>query len=239
MATPLPLVDARDAPGWYGKLASLGDFAHRRLPPQWLNACEAWLPGAMRGAREHLGERWLDTYLTAPVLRFGWAPGVVDAQWWFGLLMPSCDSVGRYYPLLIAQPRAHPPQDRIALDHLERWYEHLAQAAMHTLNEAGGSIETLEAALQDAPSWPTPGRGPALDSRADVRGEQHRLARSAPLAHWMHALAAQQLAARLAGCSAWWRVPALDAGASLDVVKGLPDGAAFAALLAGSASANR
>src|SRR5262245_45943190 len=136
MTDAMALADLRDAPGWYGKLAALGDFAHRRLPPEWVRTCDAWLAAAVRGAREHLGAQWLDAYLTAPVLRFAWAPGVVDGQWWFGLLMPSCDSVGRYYPLLIAQPRPQPPQDRIALDHLERWYAHLAQAAVHTLQGA-------------------------------------------------------------------------------------------------------
>lgn len=229
-----PLSEARDVPGWYGKLASLGDFAHRRLPPQLLRACDEWLSSAMRGAREELGERWLQVYLTAPLLRFGWAPGVADGQWWFGLLMPSCDSVGRYYPLLIAHPRAHAPQDRIALDHLERWYEHLARCAMLTLNETQGSLEALESALQDAPPWPTPGRTPALASTALAGGNHHGLGRAAPLAQWMHVLAAQEMLARLAGCTAWWRVTPSGTDDSFVVVRGLPDGAMFANLLAGA-----
>lgn len=234
MTPSAALAGARDVPGWYGKLAGLGDFAHRRLPPEWLHACDGWLAGAMRGARDHLGPRWLEVYLTAPVLRFGWAPGVVDAQWWFGLLMPSCDSVGRYYPLLIAHPRAQAPRDRIALDHLERWYEHLALAAMHTLNDAQGAIESLEAALQDAPPWPTPGRGPAMQSIAGTGGEQHRLGRGAPLTLWMQALAANGLEARVAGCTLWWRVTASGDDDSLAIVEGLPDGRAFAGLLTGT-----
>ena len=50
----------------------------------WLRACDGWLAVALQGARERLGERWLEVYLTAPLLRFAWAPGVVDGQWWFG-----------------------------------------------------------------------------------------------------------------------------------------------------------
>lgn len=226
------LVETRDVPGWYGKLASLGDFAHRRLAPEWLRTCDGWLSNVMRAGREDLGERWLDVYLTAPVLRFGWAPGVVDRQWWFGLLMPSCDSVGRYFPLLIAHPRAQAPQDRIALDHLERWFDHLAEAAVHTLGESAGSVEALEAALQEAPPWPTPGRAaaPALETP----GLLH-LGRSAALSQWVHALALQELQARLGGCSVWWRVTAGGAEDTLEIVHGLPDGRAFAQLLAGRA----
>jgi len=224
---------AAGAPGWYGKLATLGDFAHRRLPPEWLGACEHWLAAAMPGAREALGERWLAVYLHAPLLRFAWAPGVVDRRWWFGLLMASCDSVGRYYPLVIAHPREQAPRDRIALDHLERWFEHLAQAAMRTLDDGGGSVDALEAALQDAPAWPTPGRPSTLQTQARDAGTSHRLGRPAPLSHWLHAIAMQQFADRLAGCSLWWRVTPEGSGDALDTVPGLPDGPAFAALLAG------
>lgn len=234
MALPDPVSELRDVPGWYGKLASLGDFAHRRLPPQWLRACDEWMAGAMRGARDGLGDRWLEAYLTAPMLRFGWAPGVVDAQWWFGLLMPSCDSVGRYFPLLIAHPRAHAPQDRIALDHLERWYEHLARSAMHTLNEEQGSLEELEAALRDAPPWPTPGRSPALASIPMAGGDRLALGRAAPLSQWVQALAAREFLTRLAGCTVWWRVTTAGTDDTVAVVRGLPDGPTFANLLAGT-----
>jgi type VI secretion system protein ImpM len=231
VAWSAPASESRDAPGWYGKLATLGDFAQRRLPQPWLATCDAWLSGAMRSSREQLGERWLEVYLTAPLLRFAWTPGVVDPQWWFGLLMPSCDSVGRYFPLLIAHPRMRPPEDRIALDHLELWYEHLAQAAMRTLNDGQGSVEALEAALHDAPPWPTPGRGPLMPAQTMSQGHHLRLGRSATLSQWLHALAAQELNSRLAGCSVWWRVTESGVDDSVDIVRGLPQGPAFVELL--------
>ena len=234
MSAAAALLDNPDAPGWYGKLATLGDFAQRRLPPEWVRACDTWLSTALGGAREHLGPRWLDVYLTAPVLRFGWAPGIVDSRWWFGLLMPSCDNVGRYFPLLIAQARAQPPQDRIALDHLDRWYEHLARAAMHTLSDQQGSVEALEAALRDAPPWPTAGRGTGLATQPRGAGEQYRLGRAAPLTHWVQAIAQRELAGRVAGCTVWWRVTAGGSEDTIDIVRGLPDGSTFAALLTAS-----
>ena len=225
--------DMRDAPGWYGKLSSLGDFAQRRLPPQWLQACDAWLSNAMRSGREQLGERWLDVYLTAPLLRFAWAPGIVDAQWWFGLLMPSCDSVGRYFPLLIAHPRERPPEDRIALDHLDLWYEHLARAAIGTLNDVDGSVDALESALLDAPPWPTPGGVPVMVARHGQEEEHLQLEHGASLSQWLHSLVAQELALRLAGCTVWWRVGETGADDSVDIVRGLPGGPGFVKLLGG------
>jgi type VI secretion system protein ImpM len=233
-AAPSDTRESRDMPGWYGKLSSLGDFAQRRLPAPWVQACDTWLSGAMRTGREQLGDRWLDVYLTAPLLRFAWAPGIVDTQWWFGLLMPSCDSVGRYFPLVIAHPRARPPEDRIALDHLELWYEHLAQAAMNTLNDADGSVDVLESALQDSPPWPTPGNGPAVVGRLEAHGQHLRLGRGVPLSQWLHAFAGRELATRLAGCSVWWRVAETATQDSVDIVRGLPDGDGLVRLLTGS-----
>jgi len=211
-------------PGWYGKLSTLGDFAQRRLPAHWVQRTDAWLSELMRDLPAVLGPRWLETYLTAPVLRFAWAPGVVDAQWWFGLLMPSCDSVGRYFPLLIIQPRPRAPEDRIALDHLELWFEHVAQAAVRTLDNDAQSLDTLEAELQEAPPWPTPSALPGPG-------------RWATLHQRLHALASQSLQERLNGHTLWWRTATEGDDDRLDILRGLPDGAAFAALLEGGEAA--
>lgn len=231
--TTLAGTDLREVAAWYGKLSSLGDFAQRRMPPECLGAFDSWLSQAMRDGREQLGEHWLDVYLTAPVLRFAWAPGIIDARWWFGLLMPSCDSVGRYFPLVIAQPRVRAPQDRIALDHLELWYEHLARAAMRTLSDEGGSLESLEAALHEAPPWPTAGRQSTVTTRETLHGDHLDLGPAASLNQWLHGLALRDLSRRLAGCSVWWRVTEDRSADSVDILHGLPDGADFAALLRG------
>lgn len=233
MNTSLAVSDRVDVAAWYGKLASLGDFAQRRMPAEGLSIFDSWLSRAMQGGRDQLGERWLEVYLTAPALRFAWAPGVIDSRWWFGLLMPSCDSVGRYFPLVIAQPRSKAPEDRIALDHLELWYEHVAQAALLTLGDDSGSLDALEAALHDAPPWPTAGRATPTSVRETALGQHLRLAASAPLTQWLHALSVQQLNSHLAGCTIWWRVTDDHVADSVDIVRGLPDGAGFAALLAG------
>jgi type VI secretion system protein ImpM len=232
MLTGTSPTDTRDSPGWYGKLSSLGDFAQRRLPPAWISACDGWLSRAMQGSQAQLGAHWLDVYLTAPVLRFAWAPGVVDAQWWFGVLMPSCDNVGRYFPLVVAHPRARAPVDRIALDHLELWYDCLAQAAMSTLGE-GASVEVFEEALSQSPPWPTPGPMAALNVQATPYIQRYPLGPGTSLAQWLHMLAATDLQARMAGCTLWWRRSEDgSAGDSVSVLRGLPEPAGFVELLA-------
>jgi len=224
-----------DAPGWYGKLAALGDFAHRRLPTEVVAATDAWLSRSMATSLQRLGEGWLQSYLTAPVLRFAWAPGVADAQWWFGLLMPSCDNVGRYFPLLIAQSRRQPPLDRLALDHLEAWLDHLAEAATRTLDE-DATLEGFEDSLHDAPPWPTPGKTALLDRRGDAGAASYRLAPRSTFSHWLHAMAIDSLQQQLAGSSVWWRHSDPAHESTVSIQRGLPPPESFAQLLSESAS---
>lgn len=227
-----PLAEGREPPGWYGKLSTAGDFVSRRFTPELIAFCDDWLSRAMTAGAEQLGERWLNVYLTAPLMRFAWAPGVYDAHWWFGVLMPSCDNVGRYFPLLVAQRRVRPPVDRIALDHLDLWFDDVARSAMHTLQDQT-SIEAFEEALLDAPPWPTSGSASAFSASTDALGERYELRSGARLDQSLHALAAHELQVRFAGCSLWLRHGGDAQASSLRVSRGLPDAAAFAGLLAG------
>jgi type VI secretion system ImpM family protein len=95
-----------DAPGWFGKLSMLGDFASRRLSSDWIRPCDEWLSASLRTSQERLGERWLATYLATPVWRFAWAPGIVDGHWWFGILMPVATRSAAF-PLVVAQQRQY------------------------------------------------------------------------------------------------------------------------------------
>jgi len=220
------------APGWFGKLSMLGDFASRRLSSEWIRPCDEWLSASLRTSQERLGERWLSTYLAAPVWRFAWAPGIVDEHWWFGILMPSCDNVGRYFPLVVAQQRQQPPIDRFALDHLEWWWGHLARASLETLAE-GASLDAFEQALLDAPPWPTAtGQTWSRPLSTDGR-ERHAVADGAGLNHLAQELAAEGLRQRLVGKSFWWPLHGGRGSGSCTFAAGLPSAMAFADLLTG------
>ncbi len=224
-------------PGWYGKLSMLGDFASRRVDPDWVAGCDRWLSAGLLASRQRLGEHWLPRYLAAPLWRFAWAPGVVDTRWWFGILMPSCDQVGRYYPLVVAAARAQAPCDRFGLDHLELWWDQVARAALATLAD-GATVDAFEAALHDAPPWPgaTP-LPPAPDLAAVLPAGGARIAVTAgtPLARLVHGIAAAQLVQQLAGTSVWWAQPAAPAAHAepghCTIVRGLPQPESFAELL--------
>src|SRR5207253_10781262 len=108
-AQPVPLPHDRvteesrsSIPGWYGKVPSLGDFATRRLPIEFVKAWDAWLQYVLPASREALGDSWFDTYLTMPIWRFVFLPGLVTQSGWVGVLMPSVDRVARHFSLTLA-----------------------------------------------------------------------------------------------------------------------------------------
>ena len=98
---PSAFATAALVPGWYGKLPGMGDFAHRRMPESFLQAWDAWLQAGLHGLRERHSD-WVQHYLEGDLWFFLLGPGVASARPWLGVLMPSVDSAGRYFPLTLA-----------------------------------------------------------------------------------------------------------------------------------------
>lgn len=211
----------------------LGDFASRRLAQTLITACDAWLSSGISTSRAQMGARWLDAYLTGPIWRFAWAPGVIDKQWWFGVLMPSVDAVGRYYPLVVATPHEAVPVSAAAFGMLAKWYAHICAAALSTLN-AGATVDAFEAALENAPAWVEAGNSgvPAMISLSSR--ERCTFAGTPALHEWALALAVQESMRRYAGHSFWWPHQEGTASESLSIANGLPAPDQFSLLLEGT-----
>ncbi len=93
-----------DSIGFYGKIPSVGDFIHRRLPAEFVSVWDGWLQDMIVNSREILGHGWLEHYQAAPPWRFVIAPGIVGPLAWMGLVIPSVDRVGRNFPFTLALP---------------------------------------------------------------------------------------------------------------------------------------
>ena len=89
-------------PGFYGKLPSHGDFVRRRLTGSFVDLWDSWLQSAVAQSKEQLGANWLEIYLGSPLWRFIFTPGVCGPDMLAGVLMPSVDRAGRYFPLTMA-----------------------------------------------------------------------------------------------------------------------------------------
>lgn len=130
--------------GLYGKLPGHGDFIQRELPANFVQAWDEWLQRAVHGSRELLGEPWLDYYLTSPIWRFVLSPGALNDQAWAGILVPSVDSVGRYFPLTMAVPVAAASNPFALQVTAERWYQQISDLAIEALQGALQADQLLE-----------------------------------------------------------------------------------------------
>ncbi len=92
---------AAAAVGFYGKLPCRGDFLRRRVPQEFVDAWDPWVQECISESWHQLEERWLESYLTSPVWRFVLADGVCGTGAYAGVMLPSVDRVGRYFPLTI------------------------------------------------------------------------------------------------------------------------------------------
>jgi len=219
--------------GWFGKMACLGDFTSRRLPETFVAVCDDWLSRGLATSRAQLGDDWLRTYLQAPLWRFAWAPGVAGPQWWLGVLMPSVDRVGRYYPLLAARASAAIPATPDGLASLQAWFDAIADAMLATL-QRDATPDDFDRRLDAAPTFDVDVEADApMSMRVDGR---RRLAseRDLDLAAWTLAAAAPDVTDALRGHSVWLASQADDCGASLSIVRGLPQAEDFALLLGGN-----
>ncbi|MDP9901026.1 type VI secretion system-associated protein TagF [Variovorax ginsengisoli] len=215
----LPLEPAPEskaaAVGWYGKLPSLGDFASRRLGPDFVEAWDAWLAQGIASWRHDAPDTWLDEYLAAPSWRFilmpSVLPGACGQTAWAGVLMPSVDRVGRYFPLTLAQPLSPLPGDGGTTEWMLRWLQRLDDIALDALND-DWTIDQLESALIGTGTWP-PSEDPADGPIAGI-----------------------DLHAQPPGMTLWLR-PDAAGRTQIHTERGLPCGAAFRQLVSGTSAA--
>jgi len=140
-------------PGWYGKLPTLGDFASRRLEGSFIEPWDLWLGEGMAAQRELLGPGWLDAYLGSPVWRFVLMPGVLaqESAALAGVLMPSVDKVGRYFPLTLVTRLATLPHSARELEELLGWLQRIEDIAVDAMHD-DWTIEQLDEALAQLPA---------------------------------------------------------------------------------------
>jgi type VI secretion system protein ImpM len=95
------------AVGFYGKLPARGDFVRAGLPREFTDPWDEWLQSVMTESRSLLGDDWLPAFLEAPVWRFLLPRGMCGPLTAIGLMLPSVDRAGRYFPLTFAALSTH------------------------------------------------------------------------------------------------------------------------------------
>ena len=198
--------------GYFGKVSTLGDFVSRGLPDGLVTAWDAWLQQCIHASQQQLGDQWLNHYLTSPVWRFAISPGILSPEGLGGVMMPSVDRVGRYFPLMIGAVGAPPLLDWFH-KHVA-WYdavEDLARASLDPAFRLAQFDAMPEPALIDA-------------AQAAPAGGVWRFALDEGLGERVAAVGLQ-------GHSLWWTDGAPGVEPSMLMCAGMPRAERFAAML--------
>jgi type VI secretion system protein ImpM len=234
--------------GFYGKLPSHGDFLRRRVSDAFVDTWDAWLRESLAASQTALGGRWLDVYLTSPAWRFACAAGACGPLPVIGVVAPSVDQVGRYFPLTLVaelssdvnlvsaawsaegffQRAEHLVIETLATERVD--FDRFDQGVMALEQELGAVAvppalvldAEASAILTDTPrAWRMP-----LGGSSDVRTAFEQLL-------WMH------LEAKYRPLVLCWTDGSAVVEPSCLIMKGLPEPSFYPALLEGSWATHR
>ena len=217
--------------GFCGKLPNRADFVTRRLPLAYVEPWHDWLAAMLAATRDALGPDWLDAYLYGPIWRFALPAGVAGPAAMAGTLMPSVDSVGRYFPLTVALALPSPQALAGVVSRGRSWFAGAEALSLAALEEEIGldalserlaelALPPAEARKAEARSAAAASPGLALSFDPEKEIGEGPLALEAPA----------QLAA---GSTLWWTLGSEQVPPVLLIAAGLPTPRSFAALLTG------
>jgi type VI secretion system protein ImpM len=217
--------------GVFGKLPQKRDFIALNLPRAVLEPFETWLQSAVAASRHELGQSWQELYLVSPIWRF-WIGSDILTATCAGALIPSVDSVGRFFPLAIiyfaeAGEQIVPPP----FDPLDVWYFTVEERLLSVLDpEAKIAVERLTDGLLPPRSDM---RAPAPLPMRFKRGSVWRSGGGAA-SEVLSVLMAADYWDSTAGRSFWWTNGGAGSGPLIYVRNALPDPLFYVNMIRGS-----
>lgn len=204
--------------GVFGKHPKFGDFISSGVEPDVQNGLQGWLDGMLPELRDGLADAWNAQWDAAPTLRF-WVGRGLAGKTLAGVLRPSCDGVGRRYPLvLVAQGAAISAP---VVDANQGFYDH-AQQLLDTCDD----IKNVPADLAQTvtPESQDLAQGPLIWAHNEA-GNLDDLLSAAAIEDQRRSVTAR---------SYWWVKPARDGEHAMWLGHaGLPDAQAIGWLLFG------
>jgi type VI secretion system protein ImpM len=226
-----------DAAGLFGKLPSRGDFVSRRLPREFVDVWDEWLRRAMAESRASLGDAWLDSYLTSPIWRFAVMPGICGSSGYVGLMMPSIDRVGRYFPLTVA---ARLPDGTSALGSAiaaAAWFDDSEKLLLGQLADNPPDFEVFDTQLETLSHnlYPVGNLAVpmALEPKSSIRQWELHALEGASTGLAICSMAGGIIIDEIGPISLWW-TSAAGSGSRFMACRGLPDPTNYVEFLQGT-----
>lgn len=129
--------------GCFGKVPAHGDFVWQGLPARFVTPWDNWLQEQLLRLREQRPDDWLDVYLCGHMWRFLIRDDALGSETWAGIILPSVDVVGRYFPFTLAAslPRYAPLVSSVRL--LSPWLAQAEEIALEALSETLSAEDVL------------------------------------------------------------------------------------------------
>ncbi len=131
--------------GWFGKLPSVGDFAHRRLPRPLLDVLDDWLRRGLADLRTRMPDNWHESFANAPMWNCAIPARVTGGTTLVGLIAPSHDRVGRQFPLCAGIALGADQPAGMLLADAHGWLRDLGQLVIAAKRESM-TLEAFDAA---------------------------------------------------------------------------------------------
>ena len=223
--------------GYFGKVPVRGDFLSHGLPREFIEPWDDWIQLALEHSRGQLSDGWLDIYLTSPVWHFALAPAICGDSGWAGVLMPSVDAVGRYFPFTIAAPLDPGSNITTVLSASQPWLLKVEELARSSLDDRF-DLADFDREIQDLqrPLGETVGNGASQHDALDGRLlNAWRYALSSPdrLVADCPALLRELMDRLFFTYSFWWTAGSSRVSPTLLICQGLPPAEGYAAMLDG------
>ena len=215
----------------------------RRAPQGFVDAWDAWLSECLHVSRQQLAERWLDLYLTSPVWRFVLAEGICGEGAYAGVMLPSVDRVGRYFPLTIVSPLE--PGSCIleaACDTGRAWFDAAEALALRALDTSDLDLHAFDAEVDALPAL---GACPALGESNQLmelvaqagfprRGSPSHISMLGETPQRaINIFASIELQKAFRPCALWWTQGSEAVQPGWLVTSGLPAPSSYVAMLSG------
>jgi type VI secretion system protein ImpM len=236
-------MSATSETGFYGKLPCRGDFMQRRAPQGFVDAWDAWLQDCLHVSRQQLGERWLDLYLTSPVWRFLLAEGVCGESAYAGVMLPSVDRVGRYFPLtIVAALEPGSCMLEAACGVGRAWFDAAEELALRALDASDLDLQAFDAEVDALPGLGALEAFRESNQLMELMAQSGFARRGAPshismLAETpqraVNAFASIELQKAFRPCALWWTLGSEAVQPGWLVTSGLPTSSGYVAMLSG------
>jgi len=227
--------------GYFGKVPTHGDFVSHGLPTSFIQPWDAWLQQAILSSHQDLGEEWLNYYLTSPIYRFVLSPAICGSESWSGIIIPSVDQVGRYYPMTLSSKNTANTNPFVTLQQNQEWVSNLETLALTCLQD-DFNLEQFNNNLNDVLSVPV--KEFTVDVDVDVPEHgiveanshtyYHPLSSLDDMGDLLSTFIDQLLKEHCFAYSVWWTQGSEHVSPALLVCEGLPPFGGIAAMFDGN-----